>query len=77
MAPSPKTDDICQFNIRTSTALKARLEAEAKESRRSLQDLTVTAIEIYLDALARKRDREAAVIAAGEAALATSEDEVA
>ncbi len=76
MAPPVKEDPtICQFNIRTSKALKARLDAEAFESRRSLQDLSRTAIEIYLDALDRKREREQAVIAAGEAALGSNEPE--
>lgn len=75
MAPVRTDPTLCQFNVRTSKVLKARLDAEASESRRSLQDITITALEIYLDALQRQRERQARVIAAGEEALALPEEE--
>jgi hypothetical protein len=72
----PRTADptLCQFNVRTSKILKARLDVEAKESRRSLQDITISALEVYLDALQRQRERQARVIAAGEEALAPTQE---
>ena len=55
--PSNLPEGIVQFNVRLPKELHQRLRREAYDTNRSINDLALEALAVYLDALARQRAR--------------------